>query len=583
LKEIYVVEATFFAGHIKTGEGQSVVQVAIRMAGQIALVAAKVIVQSDTQLNILNEAYGRNTVRLFIAKQLHIHINYWTLRAIVAQALCTTSRAKVWLRKPTLFDGRLLAEVLPGVDLYFYPTAGVGLIKLVLSWILDVARDMKLTLCFGRRNRPSTPAKSNKPSVLMFQEDDIHANRSLRGQPHWVDVSNPMEKFDTYLIELRGLNFSIPKDISILSKARVTIIPTSAFRFAMHAMRNHKTISRVRRDRRATLRAIFHASGFANKYFLLRVAFLLRQAALMAALSLCLNVRVFLIRETYYSFADAMQLVAPDLNVTTLAYQYSNMGSVSPVMMSTADKFLIFADMYKAIYQSDGITPKEFLPTGYLYDGVASLVRNKANKHRAILNTAGATFIVCYFDESVQQDRWGLVSKGDHLGELHALAKAVISDATFGVVVKSQFIRNSPSQLYPKDEIIQAAKATGRYLELMEGVLRNDIYPTESALAADLCISQKIGASAALEAAIAGVRTVLLNPYGSKTLWDTIYSKGDIVYESMDLLMGAVVRYRAGNEPEKNLGDWTPILHYFDPYRDGKAVERLRREISVSI
>lgn len=420
----------------------------------------------------------------------------------------------------------------------------------------------------------------------MLQEDNIRADRSLRGQPHWVNVTNPTEMFDTYVVELRKLRasiFSIAEDESQLSKAAVTILSTSAFRSAVHAMRNDKTLVRVRRDRRTAIRAVFRARGFANKFFLLRVASLLRQAELMGALSLWLNARVFLIRETYYPFADAMQLVAPDLNVTTIAYQYSNMGTVSPPMISTADKFLIFSAMYKALYQTEGIAPQEFLTAGYLYDGVAGLVREKATKHRAALGRAGAKFIVCYFDESVQHDRWGMVSKDDHLEELHALAKAVLSDPTFGVVVKSQFIRNSPSQLYPKDDLIQAAKATGCYLELMKGVHRNDIYPTEAALVADLCIGHKFGATAALEAAIAGVRTVLLDAYGTKTLWDAVYSQADIEYETMDSLMGAIVAYRAGSEAEQTLGDWTPILQFFDPYRDGKSVYRLRTVLETAI
>ncbi len=581
-KGVNVVEAIFFAGHLKTQEGEAVWISARRLSGQIALLAARKIVQSEPQLYSLNEAYGRNTIRLFIAKKLQMHIEYFIFRVMAAQALCRPSGAVLLMKKPTLFDGKLLSEALPGVDIRFYSTAGFGRSKLAISWILDVAQDM-LTLGLGLHNRLSAQTVAHKPSVLTLQEDNIRTDRSLRGQPHWVDTNNQPVMFDTYVVKLQGSKAAILEDESQLSKDGVKILSTSAFRSALHAMRNDKSLMRVRRDRRTAIRAVFQVRGFSNRYFLLRVASLLRQAELMGALALFLNTRVFLIRETYYSLSDAMQLVAPDLGVTTVAYQYSNLGSVSPIMMSTADKFLIFGEMYKPLYQKDGIRPKEFLPTGYLYDGVASLVREKARKHREVLSRAGAKFIVCYFDESVQHDRWGLVSKGDHLGELHALAKTIISDSTFGVVVKSQFIRNSPSQLYPKDELLYAAKATGRYLELMEGVHRNDIYPTEAALVADLCIGHKFGASAALEAAVAGVRTVLLDPYGTKTLWDEIYAMVSIEYNSIDVLMGAIGRYRSGDATEAALGDWTSILSYFDPYRDGKAADRLRSVLEDTI
>ena len=580
---VHVAEARFFAGHLKTQEGESVYIAARRLSRPIALKAAREIVKTDPHLHSLNEAYGRNTIRLFIAKQLLMHIEYFTARALVAAALCETGHTLIWLQKPIRFNGVLLSRALPGVDIRFYPTPGLWPIKLAMLWLLDVARDIKLTFGLGRRNRHFAPAKPLKPSVLTLQEDNIHADQSLRGQPHWLDATEPSEILETYVVEFQSSLFSVSEDESLLSRAGVKILSTSAFRSAVKAMSNDKIVSRVRRERRTVIRKVLQASGFANRFFLLRVASLLKQAELMGAMALWLNTRVFLVSQAHSSFADAMQLVAPELNVTTIAYQYSNIWDVSPNMMLTADKFLLFSDMYKALYQTDGIAPQEFLVTGYLYDGVASLVREKAHQHREVLNRAGAKFIACYFDESVQHDRWGLVSKSDHLGELHVLAKTVLTDSTFGLVVKSQFVRNSPSRLYPYDEVIHAAITTGRYIELVEGVHRNNVYPTEAALVADLCIGHKFGATAALEAAISGVRTILLDVYGTKTLWDDIYVKADIQYTSMGALMASLVRYRAGSTAEQALGDWSPILHFFDPYRDEKSACRLRTVLENTI
>jgi len=582
-KGVDVVEASFFAGHLKTKEGESGYISARRLAGQIALISANEIVNAEIYLQRLNKAYKRNTIRLFIAKQLHLHIEYWTIRALVAQALCEKGRATIWLKKPVLFDEKLLIKSLSGVNLQFYPTIRFRLVSLAMGWFLNVARDIKLTIGVGQRSRFFGPEMPQKQSILLFQEGNIRADRTLRTHLHWLEVNKPIEMFDTYVVKLRFSKVSIVEDVFQLSKAGIKLIPTSAFRYAVQAMWKDKTIVRVRQDRRTAIWAIFRRRGFANKFFLLRVAALLRQAELMGALALWLNSKVFLIRETMCSFADAMQLIASDIGVTTIAYQYSNIGAIAPLIMTTADKFLVFSDMYKTVYQSDGIAPQEFLPTGYLYDGVASLVREKAKKHREVLMRAGARFIICYFDESVQHDRWGLVSKDDHLCELHALANVVLLDPEFGVVVKSQFIRNSPSQLYPNDDVIRAAKATGRFLELMEGVHRNDIYPTEAALVADLCIGHKFGATAALEAAIAGVRTVLLDVYGTKTAWDDIYAKADIVYQTMESLMDAIADFRAGSKTQQTIGDWTSILHHFDPYRDGKAKDRLYKVVEQSL
>jgi hypothetical protein len=244
---------------------------------------------------------------------------------------------------------------------------------------------------------------------------------------------------------------------------------------------------------------------------------------------------------------------------------------------------LVFSDMYRAVFQENGITARKFVTAGYLYDGVDRLVRDRAKMHRETLTKAGAEFVVCYFDESVQHDRWGLVSRDDHLGELHALAAAVLQDPKFGVVVKSQFMFNSPSQTYPGDDMIRRAKASGRYLELMYGNRRNDIYPTEAALAADLCIGHKFGATAALEAAVAGVPAVLLDCYNTRTLWDHLYARADIQYETIEALMQAISDYREGKANARRLGDWGEIIHHFDPHRDGKAVDRLRNVVENSV
>jgi len=292
-----------------------------------------------------------------------------------------------------------------------------------------------------------------------------------------------------------------------------------------------------------------------------------------------------LIRESYYSFSDAMQLVASDLGITTVAYQYSNMGFTSMAMLTTADKLLIFSKMYEENYKVNGISPKEFVSVGYLYNDIPNIVRKKAIAHRDILSRAGAKFIVCYLDESVQHDRWGLVSKNDHLHEIHSLARIILTDPTFGVVIKSQFMWNTPSNLYPNDAIISAAKASGRYLELADGIHRNDIYPAEAALVADLCIGHKFGATAALEAAIAGVRTVLLDCYGTKTNWDDLYAQEDIEYQTMEQILKKIELYRRGNVAQ-TLGDWSSILHHFDPYQDGSAVKRLGntvRSLALSV
>jgi hypothetical protein len=220
---------------------------------------------------------------------------------------------------------------------------------------------------------------------------------------------------------------------------------------------------------------------------------------------------------------------------------------------------------------------------GYFYDGAANAVRGRARELRGRLAARGASFVLCYFDENVQHDRWGCVHADDHRAEILELIRLVLADASVAVIVKTQFERNAPGRLLAGVPEFEAARATGRYLELSAGSFRNNVFPVEAALAADLAIGHLIGATAALEAALAGVRSVLLNPLDMRADAAALYAGADVVYPSMHVLLEKVARLRAGDAAANTLGDWTPIAASFDPLRDGGAAQRLRALIERSL
>lgn len=577
---VAVEELQFFAGDIRTTSDESIHLASWRLAGELAFEASRSIIARQPLLNRLNAGYRKEAIRLSLAKNLTPNIQYVTQRVQLAQALSHPARAEVWLAEPTLFDGSLLAKHFPDTQLRFYPTPKSRVLLLIKEIALTYARHVKRQLGGGAYIPEQL---GTVPSVLMVQEDNIRFDRSLRGQPHWLGVNGNSPWFNSYIANLSP-GLAIAGDDPNFSKSALSLVFPPTLRASWRNRKAHPFLHRLANDRREVLRAAFVQPRFSELAALLYVSRLLLEAERMGALAAWLNISVFLVRETYMVSADAMELVASDLNITSIAYQYSNMGARSPLMMSTADDFVIFSEMYKDVFCGDGIGPKNWIIGGYIYDGIADIVRNRASTHRTKLRGRGAKFIVCYFDESVEQHgRWSLISKSGHLAELHVLAKAVLDDPTFAVVLKSQFMRNSPSQLYPEDDLIQGAKATGRFLELLEGKWRNDIYPTEAALVADLCISQKFGATAALEAAVAGVHTVLVNRHGAKTLLDDVYAKAEIVFDSIESVMSAIATARASSVGMNQLGNWSSILKEFDPYQDGAAVSRLRTQVEAHL
>jgi hypothetical protein len=237
---------------------------------------------------------------------------------------------------------------------------------------------------------------------------------------------------------------------------------------------------------------------------------------------------------------------------------------------------LVFSKQFNKVFSDLYFAPGLMVENGYIYDGLPDIIKERALKSRNTLLSKGVEFIICYFDESVQHDKWGLINKDDHLGELHSLAEAVLNDPTIGIVIKSQFFINSPSKLYPVDELISSAMSTGRFIELQIGSWRNDIFPAEAALISDIVIGHKFGATASLEAATVGVRSVMLDSYGTKTLWDQFYDHELITFPTMELLMAAINKFRLKNNGYQKLGDWSDFLDHLTRRDDKNSVKRLR-------
>jgi len=418
----------------------------------------------------------------------------------------------------------------------------------------------------------------------MLQEDTIRCDNSLRGQPHWVDFSKHYSgDYKVNILKLNPSLYSNSQD-SKISDYGISVFYTSIFNVSLWRTKKNKGIKKIKRAKFKLYRDIIRVNNYLEKYFLIKMLFLFKQAEMMGAVALLTNTKVFLFREAFYPLTDAMTLIAPEINVTTIAYQYSNLSNISPLMMSTADKQLIFSNLYRKIYQVDGISPLKLEVTGYLYDGIINLLKEKAYSHRKKMLDSGANFVICYFNESVQgKNRWGLVSEKSHLTDLHILAKIVLEDPSIAVLIKSQFIRTSPCNLHKDDMLIQNAVNTGRFLDLNEGFKRNDIYPAEAALASDICISHKFGATAAIESAVSKVRTVLIDSYGAVGLWDEIYAQADIVYKSMEEIMKSITKYRNNDKDYRSLGDWSTIIHNFDPFCDESAVERLQNCVAAEV
>ena len=585
-----IEEAEFFAGHLQTSDGQ-VVYVAARMVSiELAFQASERILTHSKLLAGLNNTWGRNTIFKDIARSLEIPAFQVALRFMAAGALghrAGDNEVFLIVQRRCAFDPDLLCALTPGLKVYFYRSWPYESLResrasVLFLWLFFKLRETKWSIeaLIGRGSNVQDPfngSETRLPSLLVLQEDDLSLDRSYRTQPHWIFPEDDKLPFRTLVLQ-RGSLAQLPVDNETLREHG--IIPVSQKELQLLSRRRLSSSRLIiqRSLRRGFLKCAL-ASFFGSSMelgALFEVARLLYTAHVLAAFCERNHVKAFMTCENYVVEADAMLLIAPTLDITTLSYQYSNAGKAGPIMMTTADIMLTFAPLYHQRWTQDGVRPGTFADMGYLYDTSFEYVRRRARNHRRRLAKAGAQFVICYFDESVQHDKYGLISDKDHCAAILALLKIVLDDPSVGVLVKTQFQHNLPQNFDEITPARAAAKATGRYLELVYGAHRNIVFPAEAAHAADITIGHAVGATAPLEAALVGARSILLNPYGIRGDNDALYARADIVYPSMATALEAIRGFRSGAPECARLGDWSPIIDHFDPFRDGRAGHRLR-------
>jgi hypothetical protein len=572
-----VEQAAFFVGDLRDDRGESIFRRARRDSALLALRAAEDIVTAVPRLVAINTRHGRDTLRLYLAQRIWMDIEACVCRLWVAWALARADQVtgRLVLATPTSFGERCLVDAVPNTSVRFWKDWRGRMIALASAMHGLMTMVVTAMPRPGRRFHLDTCSSGRRPGVLLIQEDDLGVDRSVRTQPHWLFPSDTPLPFHTYVWR-NDESSRLPIDEAALSEAGVTLISTKHIRALVWRNRKQAISMRLTRDALGCFVSALTSHRGPDSIALAATGKLLLRSQMAVALCRLLNIRVFLSGESYLRDVNAVHLVAPLLGLRTVSYQYSNISLVSPSMMATSDLMLLFSEMYRRNFAHDGIAPVDFLVLGYPYDSAFPLVSARAAQIRTRMANAGARFVICYMDESVQHSRWGLVSAAEHEASLLLLVRALMADSTLGVIVKSQFAWNSPSRVFASHPEFERARATGRYVEVCRGTHRNIMFPAEASLASDMAIGQAIGGTAVLEAALAGRRCLVLNPYQWWGTWDGLLKRGDLVYESLPLALQAIAELRAGDPRSQALGDWSSILPEFDPYRDGRAAHRFR-------
>lgn len=232
-----------------------------------------------------------------------------------------------------------------------------------------------------------------------------------------------------------------------------------------------------------------------------------------------------------------------------------------------------FSNASADVERAGGSKIRYHVATGYLGDFRFPLLKPYAQEIRAKMLATGVKHIVAFFDENSSADpRWHTGHALQREGYALILEK-VINDPGIGLLLKPKVPSTLRARLGPVAETLRVAEKTGRCLLLGDGETSSALPPVAAALAADLAIHNCLAAATAgIEAALAGVPTLLMDREGWGVSPITKLG-GNVVFTDWAKLWSAVEK--DWRQPSNGFGRWGNYLDELDPFRDGRAAERM--------
>lgn len=257
-------------------------------------------------------------------------------------------------------------------------------------------------------------------------------------------------------------------------------------------------------------------------------------------------------------------------------YQRSFEHVSSPWIVAATDVVFGFSrKMLQIGKDSHSVIPYVVI-TGYLGDYRFSFVQKDAELIRGRLQSRGVERILTYFDEySSDDERWGLGHRTTQENYEYLLNK-VLENPKIGLIIKPKVSGTLKNRLAGIYSLLQQAQNEGRCFVFDEGDLLGAHPPATAALAADVAIhGHLLGGTAGVEAALTGTPTLMLDREGwSKSPLHRL-EEGKVIFKNWDDLWKACMDHWNVPGGVPGFGDWSVMINDIDPFRDGRAAERM--------
>jgi hypothetical protein len=279
-----------------------------------------------------------------------------------------------------------------------------------------------------------------------------------------------------------------------------------------------------------------------------------------------------------------------NLGGVTVGVQYT-MGLVSPVypQLVFGNQILFcWGSAFAETVSKRALRPDTLILSGYLFDRYRDPAKAQAKIIRQSLADAGAKFVVALFDVPAS----GVRTSAEVLESFYSsFLQMCLDDSTFGLVIKPK--RNDAMERLSRlQELFAAARSTGRCLILEDpqderrlAHNKNPVFPMVAALASDLAVNML--STAGMEAVLVGIPCVHYDPWRDTGPPNDLFYKCDgaapVVFQDLDDLTSAIDRHRTTVGARDGLGDHRRIIDQIDPFRDGRAGQRIGRYIGLLV
>ena len=288
------------------------------------------------------------------------------------------------------------------------------------------------------------------------------------------------------------------------------------------------------------------------------------------------HVKVHVDLTDYNSERIAADQAIADLGGVSVSYQRSSEDVPSTLWASAVDIRFGFSPSLAEAKQQSRAYIGQLVAAGYTYDHAFSRVKSRSARLRAQLHERGARFIVCFFDGYSAEDKRKFFSHENRAEDYRFLLERLLADRSLGLIFKPKKPADLQRRLGDVSPMLEAGLATGRCFMFEGGnTLSTEALPCEASQAADVAIALLWGPTAGLESALAGTPTMFIDR--AAVNYHPLYElgEGEVVFKDWDSLWERLEACRKDPTLMPWFGNGSPNLSKFDPFRDGRAAERI--------